>query len=248
VVAINGTAARRFFPGRSAIGQRVKLGEEVDAGWAEVVAVVGDARNHGLNVPAEPEVFVPVRQQRTGWNNQLFLLVRASGEPAALLPAVRRAIAGLDPEQPVYLVRTMDTALAESMSRQRISMILLGIFAVVALALASVGVYGIMSYTVAERTHEIGIRMSLGAAGGDVLRMVLRQSMLLATVGLGLGLAGALAVSRVLRGLVFGISATDPATLGGVALLLLAVATAAALVPAWRASRVSPVEAMRSVG
>ena len=165
-----------------------------------------------------------------------------------LLPAVRRTIAELDPEQPVYMVRTMDTALAESMSRQRISMILLGVFAGVALALASVGVYGIMSYTVAERTHEIGIRMSLGAANGDVLRMVLRQSVLLATVGLGLGLIAALAVSRVLSSLVFGISATDPATLGGVAVLLLAVATAAALVPAWRASRVSPVEAMRSVG
>ena len=248
VVAINQTAARRFFPSRSAIGQRVRLGEEADAAWAEVVAVVGDARNRGLNVPAEPEVFVPVRQQRAGWNNQLFLLVRASGDPASLLPAVRRTIAELDPEQPVYMVRTMDTALADSMSRQRISMILLGVFAGLALALASVGVYGIMSYTVAERTHEIGIRMSLGAANGDVLRMVLRQSVLLATVGLGLGLVGALAVSRVLSGLVFGISATDPATLGAVAVLLLAVATAAALVPAWRASRVSPVEAMRSVG
>ena len=164
------------------------------------------------------------------------------------VPAVRRTIAQLDPEQPVYMVRTLDTALADSVSRRRISMILLGIFAGVALALASVGVYGIMSYTVAERTHEIGIRMSLGAANADVLRMVLWPSLLLATVGLGLGLAGALAVSRMLGTLVFGISATDPATLGGVALLLLVVATAAALVPAWRASLVSPVEAMRGVG
>jgi putative ABC transport system permease protein len=248
VVAINRTAARRFFPGGSPIGQRIRLGEEADAARAEVVAVVGDARNRGLGVPAEPEVFVPVRQQRAGWNNQLFLLVRATGDPAALLPSVRRTLAELDPEQPVYMVRTMDTAVAESMARQRISMILLGAFAGVALALASVGVYGIMSYTVAERTHEIGIRMSLGAANGDVLRMILRQSLLLAAVGLGLGLIGALAVSRVLSSLVFEISATDPATLGGVAVLLLAVATAAALVPAWRASRVSPVEAMRSVG
>jgi putative ABC transport system permease protein len=127
-------------------------------------------------------------------------------------------------------------------------MVLLGIFAGVALALASVGVYGIMSYTVAERTHEIGIRMSLGAAAGDVVRMVLRQSVLLASVGLAFGLAGAIALSRVLKSLLFGISATDPPTLAGVALLLLAVATAAALVPAWRASRVSPLEAMRTTG
>ncbi len=246
VVAINETAARRFFPGGGAVGARVRLGEEADAGWAEVVAVVRDARNRGLDVAAEPEIFAPVRQQRAGFNNQLFLLVRASGDPASLLPAVRRTIAGLDPDQPVYMVRTLDTALADSMSRQRISMILIGIFAGVALALASVGVYGIMSYMVAERTHEIGIRMSLGAAGGDVLRMVLRQSVLLAAIGLGLGLVGAVALSRVLRSLVFGISATDPATLVGVALLLLGVATGAAVVPAWRASRVSPLEAMRS--
>jgi putative ABC transport system permease protein len=248
VVAINQTAARRFFPGRSAIGERVKLGEETDAPWAEVVAVVADARNRGLDLPAEPEMFVPVRQQRAGYNNQLFLLARGSGDPTALLPAVRRTIAGLDPDQPVYLIRTLETALAESMSRQRISMVLLGIFAGVALALASVGVYGIMSYTVAERTHEIGIRMSLGAAAGDVVRMVLRQSVLLASVGLAFGLAGAIALSRVLKSLLFGISATDPPTLAGVALLLLAVATAAALVPAWRASRVSPLEAMRTTG
>jgi putative ABC transport system permease protein len=248
VVAINQTAARRFFPGRSPLGGRVRLGEEADAPWAEVVAVVGDARNRGLDLRPEPEMFVPVRQQRAGYNNQLFLLVRASGDPAALLPAVRRTIAGLDPDQPVYMVRTLETALAESMSRQRISMILIGIFAGVALALASVGVYGIMSYMVAERTHEIGIRMSLGAASGDVLRLVLRQSVLLALIGLALGLAGAVALSRVLKSLLFGIGATDPVTLGGGALVLLAVATAAAMIPAWRASRVSPLEAMRSGG
>ena len=144
------------------------------------------------------------------------------------------------------MVRTLDTTLAESMSRQRISMILLGVFAAVALALASVGVYGIMSYTVAERTHEIGIRMSLGAANGDVLRMVLRQSLVLATVGLGLGLAGALAVSRLLSSLASG--SAPPIRRRWVAwrCYWLVVATAAALVPAC-ASRVSPVEAMRGV-
>jgi putative ABC transport system permease protein len=246
VVALNETAARRFFPGRSAVGQRVRMGEEPDAPWAEVIAVVGDVRNHGLDVATAPELFVPVRQQAAGFNNQLFLLVRTAGDPAALLPAVRRTIATLDPDQPVYMIRTLESAFAESVSQRRIAMLLIAIFAGVALVLASIGVYGIMSYMVSERTHEIGIRMALGARHGDVLRMVLRQSVALAALGLALGLVGAVALSRVLASLLFGISTTDPGTLLGVTALLLGVAALAALVPARRASRVSPVEAMRA--
>ena len=246
VVALNETAARRYFPGRPAVGQRVRLGEEPDARWAEVVAVVGDVRNRGLDAPTAPELYVPVRQQAAAFNNQLFLLVRTSGDPASILPAVRRTISTLDPDQPVYMIQTLERAFAESVSQRRIAMLLIAVFAGVALALASVGVYGIMSYLVSERTHEIGIRMALGAHHGDVLRMVLRQSVTLAGVGLVLGLAGALALSRALASLMFGVSATDPGTLAGVALLLLVVAALAALIPARRASRVSPVEAMRA--
>jgi putative ABC transport system permease protein len=245
VVVLNETAARRFFTGRSAVGQRIRIGEEPDARWAEVVGVVSDVRNRGLDAPPAPELFVPVRQQAAGWNNQLFLLVRATGSPESLLPAVRRTIATLDPDQPVYMIQTLESALVDSISQRRIALVLIAIFAGVALALASIGVYGIMSYMVHERTHEIGIRMALGAAGGDVLRMVLRQSVALAAAGLALGLAGTLALSRALSSLMFGISATDPGTLTGVTLLLLCVAALAALIPARRASRVSPLEAIR---
>jgi len=144
------------------------------------------------------------------------------------------------------MIQTLESAFADSISQRRIAMLLIAVFAGVALALASIGVYGIMSYTVSERTHEIGVRMALGAAGGDVLRMVLTQSAVLAATGLALGLAGTLALSRALASLMFGISATDPGTLAGVTLLLLCVAALAALIPARRASRVSPVEAMRA--
>jgi putative ABC transport system permease protein len=159
---------------------------------------------------------------------------------------VRRTIATLDPDQPIYAIRTLESAFGDSIAQRRIAMLLIAIFAGVALALASIGVYGIMSYMVNERTHEIGIRMALGARRNDVLRMVLRQSAVLAVIGLMLGLAGALALSRALASLVFGISTTDPGTLMGVAMLLLFVTTLAALIPARRASRVSPVEAMRA--
>ncbi|HVE78927.1 MAG TPA: ABC transporter permease [Gemmatimonadaceae bacterium] len=246
VVVLNETAARRFFPGQSAIGRRVRIGEEPAARWAEVVGVVGDVRNRGLDAATAPELFVPVRQQAAGFNNQLFLLVRTAGAPASALPAVRRTIATLDPDQPVYMIRSLEGAFGESISERRLAMLLLAIFAGLALALASIGVYGIMSYMVSERTHEIGIRMALGARRGDVLGMVLRQSAALAVVGLALGMAGALALSRALSSLVFGISATDPGTLAGVAVLLLGVTALAALLPARRASRVSPAEAMRA--
>ncbi len=245
VVAINETAARRFFAGRGAIGRRIEVGEGENARWLEVIAVVGDVRNRGLDAPTSPELFVPVRQQAAGYNNQLFLLVRTSSAPEAMLPAIRGAIAQLDADQPVYAIRSLEGALAESVSQRRMAMLLITIFAGVALVLASVGVYGIMSYMVSERTHEIGIRMSLGARGADVLRMVVRESVMLAGLGLVLGLVGAVALSRLLTSLMFGVSPTDPVTLIAVTVLLLAVAALATLVPAWRASRVSPMEAMR---
>jgi putative ABC transport system permease protein len=245
VVALNETAARRFFAGRGPIGQRIEVGEGEHARWLEVIAVVGDVRNRGLDAPTSPELFVPVRQQVAGYNNQLFLLVRTSSTPEAMLPAIRGAIARLDADQPVYAIRSLEGAVAESVSQRRMAMLLITIFAGVALVLASVGVYGIMSYMVSERTHEIGIRMSLGARGADVLRMVVRESVMLAALGLVLGLVGAVALSGLLTSLMFGVSPTDPATLIGVTVLLLAVAALATVVPAWRASRVSPMEAMR---
>ena len=245
VAVITETAARRFFGGGSALGRRIALGDGSPPRWVEVVGIVGDVRNHGLAEAPTAEVFVPVRQQIAGWNNQLFLTIRTKSDPLSMLPAVRRVIAGLDPQQPVYSIRTLDDAFSEAVAQRRAAMLLITIFAGVALVLAAVGIYGLMSYMVNERTHEIGIRMALGAAGGDVLGLVVRQTIRLVVIGAVLGLAGAIAMGRALTSLVFEVKPSDPTTLAGVTLLLTAVAVAATLVPAIRATRVTPLVALR---
>ena len=245
VAVINESAARRFFGGTSALGRRIAMGDASPRRWVEVVGVVGDVRNRGLTEPPSPEAFVPVHQELSGWNNQLFLTIRTQTDPLALLPAVRRTIASVDPLQPVYLIRTLDDAFAEAVSQRRAAMLLITIFAGVALLLAAVGIYGLMSYMVNERTHEIGIRMALGAVGGDVMRLVVRQTARLVAIGAVLGIAGALALGRVMRTLVFEVRPGDPATLAAVTGLLTLVALAATLIPARRATRVTPLVALR---
>jgi len=245
VAVVNESAARKYFGGGSAVGRRFALGDSKTPRWIEVVGVVSDARNRGLAAPTAPEVFVPVRQQVAGWNNQLFLTIRTQSDPLAMLPAVRRTITSLDPMQPVYLIRTLDGAFAEAVSQRRAAMLLITIFAGVALVLAAVGIYGLMSYMVNERTHEIGIRMALGAAGGDVLGLVVRQTLRLVVIGAVVGIAGALALGRALTSLVFEVRPSDPTTLMVVTLLLMLVALAATLVPALRATRVTPLVALR---
>ena len=245
VAVVNEAAARKYFGGGSAIGRRIALGESAPPRWVEVVGVVGDVRNRGLAEAPAPEVFVPVRQQLAGWNNQLFLAIRTQSDPLAMLPAVRRTIASVDPQQPMYMIRTMDAAFDNAVSQRRAAMLLITIFAGVALVLAAVGIYGLMSYMVNERTHEIGIRMALGAAGGDVLGLVVRQTVRLVAIGAVLGIAGALALGRALTSLVFEVRPNDPTTLTVVTVLLMLVALAATLVPAMRATRVTPLVALR---
>jgi len=245
VAVVTEGTARRFFGGGSALGRRIALGDDTPRKWVEVVGVVADVRNHGLTEAPTPEVFVPVRQQIAGWNNQLFLTIRTQSDPLAMLAAVRRTIAQVDPLQPVYAIRTLDGAFAEAVAQRRAAMLLITIFAGVALVLAAVGIYGLMSYMVNERTHEIGIRMALGAVGGDVLGMVVRQTLRLVVIGAVLGLAGALALGRALTSLVFEVKPSDPTTLAVVTVLLALVALAATLVPALRATRVTPLVALR---
>ncbi len=245
VAVVNESTARRFFGGSSALGRRMALGDAKPPRWVEVVGIVGDVRNRGLAEAPSPEVFVPVRQQIAGWNNQLFLTIRTQSDPLAMLPAIRRTVASLDPLQPVYSIRTLDDAFAEAVAQRRAAMLLITIFAGVALVLAAVGIYGLMSYMVNERTHEIGIRMALGAVGGDVLGMVVRQTLRLVVLGAVLGLAGALALGRALSSLVFEVKPSDPVTLATVTVLLSLVALAATLVPALRATRVTPLVALR---
>jgi len=189
-------------------------------------------------------VFISMERGRDAWN-QLFLLVRSDGDASALIPSIRSAVAAIDAEQPVYNIRTMEEAVALSSFQQRISALLLGIFAAVALVLAAVGIYGVMSYSVSARTQELGIRMAIGATRSDVLRLVLMQVAGLAAVGLVIGVGLLVAAGRALSRLLYGVEPTDPLTIAAVAITLGSVALVAGWIPAWRASRVSPLQALR---
>jgi putative ABC transport system permease protein len=246
VAVLNEAAVRRYFSGGSPIGRRVLLGPQESPTEMEIVGVVGDVRNRGLDAPTSPEVIVPVRQQRVASNNQLFIQVRAAGDPASLLSAVRDVAKELDPDQPLYNIGSIEQDFGDALRQRRTAMLLITIFAVIALILASVGIYGLVTQSVQERVREIGIRMALGAGSGDIRRMVLRQVLTVVGAGGVLGLAGAVAASKSLRALVFGISLTDPWTHAGVILLLGIVATAAAVIPATRATHVEPVQALRT--
>ncbi len=217
----------------------------------QIVGLVAHVKHYGIDgeSPVDPQVHYPLAQapaeamQFVG--QRLTILVRTTKDPLALTAAVRDEVRALDANQPVFGVQTMDDLVSESLAGRRFSMLLLGVFAGVALLLAGVGIYGVMAYSMAQRTHEVGIRMALGARGRDVLWMVLRQGMALAGAGVGAGLVVALALTRVMASLLYGVSATDPSTFTGVALLLAGVALLACLIPALRATRVDPIRALR---
>lgn len=245
VALINEAFASRLLPGVPALGRRISVGPpEQTSPPMEIVGVVGSTRNRGLRQPPSPETFVPMPQQTI--NNQMFLIVRtANDDPAALLPAVRQQIAAIDPEQPIYAVRTLEDAVAADTFRVRFPAALLAVFAPVALTLAALGIYGVMSYAVSARTQEIGVRLAVGADRGAVVWLVLRQVLRLTAVGLALGLAGAIAGGRLLGRVLFEIRPADPVTLATVVLVLGSVALVAGWLPAARASRVDPASALR---
>jgi putative ABC transport system permease protein len=241
VVVVNEAAARAFWPGDTPIGKRVGIGQGGFGDGADVIGVVGDVRNRADSL-AQPDVYLPYYQSPRGG---AIAFVRSSGDPLTLVGPARRAIHELAPQAPVYDVQTMSARAAAATAQARYSAILLALFAGVALALAVIGIYGVMSFTVAQRTREIGIRMALGANRSDVLRMVVGEGIALATVGAVAGLAGALAFTRVLRTLLFDVSLSDPATYVGIVLVLGLAAAVASWIPARRATRVSPTEALR---
>jgi predicted permease len=244
VVMVNQAFASRYFAGVDAIGQRLAIGSpKPGRPWATVVGVVADYRNGGATRAIRPEIYMPVRQQNV-WN-QLFVLVRGEGAPAALLPSVRRAIREIDPEQPIYAVQTLEEAVAQSSFQQRIAALLLSIFAGVALVMAAVGIFGVMSYSVSARTQEMGVRLAFGAQRRDVVWLVISHVLKLAGVGLIIGVALLLAGRQAIAGLLFGVEAADATTIVSVTLVLALVAVIAAWVPAFRASRVDPIEALR---
>ncbi|MGH7568096.1 MAG: ABC transporter permease [Gemmatimonadales bacterium] len=240
VILINEAARRRFFASQDPLGQRIQL-------WGAqrtVVGVVGNERFHGLAAPTPPAVYLPLAQVPSA-SGALSLLVRVSGDPATVSPALRTIVRELDPALPLFGVEPLAETLSNSMGQRRFTMIVLGVFAAVALLLAAVGVHGVLSYTVAQRTREIGIRLALGADPGRVRALIVTDGAVLAGIGLGLGLLGALAITRLLSALLYGVSARDPATFGGVALALGAVALIASYLPARRAAKVDPMEALR---
>jgi putative ABC transport system permease protein len=244
VVVINSAMARRYWPGGDPIGARITLGDPADSSsWRTVVGVVGDVRQNALNDEPYPQLFLPVAQTP---QRAMLLLVRTSGSPASLAGPSRRAVAALDPDLPVSDIRTLDERLDQSVAQPRVSMIVLGIFAVMALVLAAVGIYGVLSYTVTQRTRELGIRMALGAESKSVMRLVVGQAMTPVLIGVILGLAGAWGATRLMSSLLFGVSATDPLTFLAVALFLLVVAALASWLPARRATMVDPLIALRA--
>ncbi|HEV8702067.1 MAG TPA: ABC transporter permease [Candidatus Polarisedimenticolia bacterium] len=241
VAIVNEALARRFFPGQDPIGRRIDFNWETK-GWQEIVGVVGNVKQYGLQEDALPAIYVPHAQRP---EPAMTVVVRSTLPPADLVPAIQRRLAAIDRDRPMVEVRTLDQVVADSVADRRLPMLILGGFAAAALLLGAIGVYGIVAYSVAQRTQEFGLRMALGARRGDVVRLVLGQGLRLALWGLLIGLLGAFAAARLIAGLLFGTGPSDPVTLVATSFVLLAVALLACYVPARRAARVDPMVALR---
>ena len=258
VAIINETLANQMFGGEDPLGKRILPGvpeDMVPPGMLPegfrfprftVVGVVRDVQKQGITSQVRPEMYILHTQSaKEGVSNAMYVALRTSGDPMNLVGAIRSEVFSLDKEQPIAEVATMDQLLANSLAQSRFTALLLGIFASVALLLASIGIYGVISYSVAQRTHEIGIRMALGAGSGDILRLVMGQGIRTVSIGVALGLGGAFAATRLMANLLYKVTATDPVTFGAITLLLSAVALAACYIPARRAMKVAPVVALR---
>lgn len=245
VVIVNQAFAQKYFPGEDPVGKHIKPGIstlETETELREIVGVVADVRNRNLSSELRPGYFVPMVQIPF---DQMTVVVRTTNDPHSLITAVQNEVHSIDPQLPVFSVKTMDEYISATVAAPRFNTTLLSIFAAVALVLTIVGLYGVMSYSVAARTNEIGIRMALGARVTDVLTLIFKQGMTLVLIGEVIGLAGAFALTRLIRGLLFGVTATDYLTFVSVALILAVVALLATLVPALRAARVDPLTALR---
>lgn len=240
VVVVSESLARRFFPGGRAVGGHLIISEE--AGPLEVVGVAADVKDEDIEEEAELSLYLPYRQD-PWW--KMGLVVRTEGDPSHLAPLLREEVRALDRDLPIYNVRTMQTIIDEALSPKRLAMFMFALFAVCALVLAGVGIYAVMSYAVTQRTHEIGVRLALGAQARDILRLVVGHGLVLTLVGLVLGLVGSLALTRAMSGILYNVSATDPFTFFGISLLLAGVALLASFIPARRATKVDPMVALR---
>ncbi len=246
VVIINETLARKHFPNQNPLGRRINPSFAVDERgvlWREIIGVVRDVRHASLSEEAGEEVYATHSQATF---NTISIVARTSNDPHSLISAARKEVAALDKDLPVYAVKTLEEYLASSVAQPRFNTLLLSLFAGLALILTAVGHYGVMAYSVAQRTHEIGVRVALGAQTRDVLGLVIRRGMALTLAGMAIGFAGAFALTRVMADFLFGVSATDPLTFGAIALLLAVVALLACYVPARRATKVDPMIALRN--
>ncbi len=248
VTIVNEAFVRHYFPNEEPLGRRLKLGHPPRI-WRgqrfnsfEIVGVVRDVKSAGLDANTEPTYYVPATQAPL---QDMSLLVRTSTEPTSIVPALRQAVWSIDPNQPISNVNTMEQIVSDSIGKPRLNMTLMALFGALAMILAAIGIYGLLSYTVTQRTQEMGIRMALGAQAGDVLRLVLKQGMALAVIGQAIGVIGALALTRLIRGLLFGVTPTDFTIFAGVVVVLTTIALFACYLPARRATKVDPLKALR---
>jgi putative ABC transport system permease protein len=245
VVIINEAAARRYWPNEDPMGQRISIGATDD--WREIVGVVGDTRHEGLDAEADPAAYLPQRQRflslGAGFARTVTLVVRTTGDAAA--PLIRTVVAQVDAQVPIGLVRGMDDLIGDSIAPRRLNFVLVSAFAAIALILTAAGLYGVMSYLVAQRTREIGVRMALGATRGQVLQLVVREAGSMTLVGIAVGVGGALLLTRSMTSMLFGVSATNPLIYVSMSLLLALVSLLAIAVPSSRATRVDPLSALR---
>jgi len=249
VVIINQAAARLYWPNENPIGKRVLSGLDESA-WSTIIGVVGNVKHAGLDTESSPEMYYHYLQIPPEAINvvepTMALVIRTSVDPATMVSSVRGEIRQLDPDQPVFNVRTMQEMVQGSMAQPRYRALLMGVFAGLALALAAIGLYGVIARSVAQRVNEVGIRMALGASRGDVLNLIVGRTMRLAVTGLVIGLALAMLGANVVSRLLFDVSPRDPITLGAACLVMLGVATLASLLPAWRVTRINPATALRA--
>ncbi|HYR90626.1 MAG TPA: ABC transporter permease [Terriglobia bacterium] len=252
VVIINQSMAKRFWPNEDPIGRHITFDFLPDDRPREIVAIVGDTRLNRTQREPGPIMYVPHGQEMRwrgpslGERSGMFFVLRTVGDPMSLLPAVRKAVAEVDPTKPVAFVQTVEQTMDQQVQYVRLYVLLLGVFGAIAAVLAAVGIYGVMASSVAQRKHEIGIRMALGASSAQVLTMVVRQALILIAIGLVLGLAGSFALTRIIASALWGVTATDPATFAGVSLFLVLVALIACFIPTRQAARVDPASALRS--
>jgi putative ABC transport system permease protein len=237
---INEAMARRYWPNEDPLGKRLRIDEEDP--WMEIVGVVADVKHHGLDSQAKFELYVPYLKDPWPF---MTLVVRGGPGTTGMANAMRSEVWAVDKDLPVPDIKPMEQLLKDSVAGRRFNMLLLGLFGAVALVLAAVGIYGVMSYAVTQRTREIGIRMALGATRSDLLRLVVGEGMTLALIGVAIGLGASFALTRVITSLLFSVGATDPATFVLISMLLAGVALAACLVPALRAMKVDPMSALR---